>query len=636
MLTYTLSELFNLTDSDSSANLVINNAIRSIQHTNSYELLIDQFHQIKTAFFRLYGNNEFTFICDKPYKFEHIISGGYIGKPQNKSDPYLWLPIMPRVRKLNKHHQILHEDTVVLQDLSWNNQRMSFSLQTTDNSIIDLIIWVFPNNFTIEELTSLLPIESQGYFLWGSHGCLNNPSNLYHHLIQGSVYDLRYSWPDNKKCFSENEAHALYTVFSGLEKATEKSIYRFFQLQIVLSVIQRQTEDGGWYHGMWTDNTECHYRLHTSALHLLMDEYQRDACSKVKNALAKGIEFSSKTTDTLNCGTWFLHDSLELSKESMNKGPFNWIENKALGKNISNMLVLNTHLDTSIAINRYQKITGDTQYASLIESALQSTRTVLSLKPAEWLYKPLFWAIGLTMLPTETASKLPVHIRAIKRIAWQYLIKKLPDIKTRLPRLVMPNGYVDRELSLRTWAIDYQTINLMDLARHAYSFPNAFDEKFLDEAFQFTHTSGLTRRYRELTPGKRYSVGFWAEALYYRCLTKPDIKYRSWLAEAMQECHDLNFGIPPSLLGTNGEAIHYTKTVANLITNNPEILIANLSYNQYIEFLILNTSESNIIIDWQQQPSTNIHWSHLGVQLFQEKKLTIPAKSWIIGKTVRD
>ena len=104
------------------------------------------------------------------------------------------------------------------------------------------------------------------------------------------------------------------------------------------------------------------------------------------------------------------------------------------------------------------------------------------------------------MLPTDKACKLSLPVRAIKRFAAEYLIKKLPDIKARFPRLVMPNGYIDRELSLRTWAIDYQTINLMDLARHAYAFPQAFDETILDKAMEFTQTSGLIKRYRELSP----------------------------------------------------------------------------------------------------------------------------------------
>jgi hypothetical protein len=345
-----------------------------------------------------------------------------------------------------------------------------------------------------------------------------------------------------------------------------------------------------------------------------MDEFQRTGCDHVKTTLQKAVAFLSGFTDQLESGTWFLHDSLELSEQAMNSGPFKWISNKTLGKSASNMLVLNTHLDTTIALNRYGRITG-----------------VLELKTADWLYKPLFWAIGLTMLPTEKASQLSLPIRAIKRFAGKYLIKRLPDIKSRFPRLVMPNGYIDRQMSLRVWAIDYQTINLMDLARHAYSFPQAFDEAILDKAIEFTQTSGLIKRYRDLSPNIRYSVGFWSEALYYRCLAKPDMKYRQWLAEAMLECHDLKFGMSPSLSGTNSEAIPFNQQVSAPLMLNPELLMANLSYSQNKELILVNTSEKTVTVLWQLTQDPALIWHDSQNNKISNIMLTINSRDWLIG-----
>jgi hypothetical protein len=295
------------------------------------------------------------------------------------------------------------------------------------------------------------------------------------------------------------------------------------------------------------------------------------------------------------------------------------------------MLVLNTHLDTTIAINRYGRITGDNQYQDLVAAALQSTRAVLSLTPADWLYKPLFWAIGLTMLPTDQASKLSLPVRALKRFAADYLIKKLPDIKAWFPRLVMPNGYIDRELSLRTWAIDYQTINLMDLARYAYAFPEAFDESILDKAMEFTQSSGLIKRYRDLSPDKRYSVGFWSEALYYRCLAKPDRKYRHWLVAAMLECHDLKFGLSPSLLGANGEALSFNQQVSAPLMLNPELLMANLSYGQHKELLLVNTSRLPVTVSWQLAHDPALIWYDSQGNKVAGTQLIVNGRDWLIS-----
>lgn len=630
MHSISLSSIFESTDY--SICIEATGAKRSVCEFVGGQLLIDQFDKVKCVFLRLKDNLNVEFLIDNSYKFQEIKSGGYLGMPMTKNQPYLWFPVLPEFRQINIDGCILSEQLAPVCSLRWGaNNSLSFQICSSENFVTDGIIWQIDEDFTTEEIIPLLPIEVQGYFLWGSHGCINKSADLYRHLIHGSVYDLRYSWPHNKKCFSENEAHALYTVFSGLEKATGKVIYRYFQQQLVLSLIQRQADDGGWYHGMWTDSTECHYRLHTSGVHLLMDEFQRSGCLHVKASLQKAVAFLSKTTDQLGCGIWFLHDSLELSVQAMNSGPFKWIANKTLGKSVSNMLVLNTHLDTTIAINRYGRITDDKQYQDLVVSALKSTRAVLGLNAADWLYKPLFWAIGLTMLPTEQASKLTFPVRAIKRFAADYLIKKLPDIKASYPRLVMPNGYIDRELSLRTWAIDYQTINLMDLARYAYSFPDAFDESILDKAMAFTQNSGLIKRYRDLSPDKRYSVGFWSEALYYRCLAKPDIKYRHWLVEAMLECHDLKFGISASLLGTNGEALIFNQQVSIPLIVNPELLMANLCYEQHMELLLVNTSEQPVTVSWMLEKEPTLIWYDSQGNQVISSTLIVNSRDWLIG-----
>ena len=53
-------------------------------------------------------------------------------------------------------------------------------------------------------------------------------------------------------------------------------------------------------------------------------------------------------------------------------------------------------------------MTGDRQYSEQVASALGATRKLLSLRPAEWLYRSLYWAVGLTLLPVKEAEQLPV------------------------------------------------------------------------------------------------------------------------------------------------------------------------------------------------------------------------------------
>ncbi len=181
----------------------------------------------------------------------------------------------------------------------------------------------------------------------------------------------------------------------------------------------------------------------------------------------------ARQTAQLSFGTWLLHDELEHSVDKMKLGPFKWVPSTVFGKAESNMLVLNSHLDATIALDRYAQVTGDQQFSALVRSARDAAGAVLSCAAQSRCTGLLFWLIGLTFLPASEASALPLWKRALKRLTWKYVIPRLPDIKARFPRVVMPGGYIDRELTLRTWAHDYHAINLMDLARYLRRFDDA-------------------------------------------------------------------------------------------------------------------------------------------------------------------
>ena len=126
---------------------------------------------------------------------------------------------------------------------------------------------------------------------------------------------------------------------------------------------------------------ESHYRLHCSAMHLMMDALSEDDDPVVRSALVRGMAFISDKYDATGVGAWFYHDELETSAAGMRRAPFKWWPGTALGKSPQNMLVLNTQLDTLVALERYRTLTGDAQYAPLVESGYQAARAVLALRP---------------------------------------------------------------------------------------------------------------------------------------------------------------------------------------------------------------------------------------------------------------
>jgi hypothetical protein len=582
--------------------------------------------------FAIYGSVRLSLGGD--HNLEQSPLGGLLILPQKMDEPFYWIPRQAALRLADKEGRILAESEAPPVEWRVGAEENFAVFQVEPGKVLDWVVWRFAMDQPrwLNEFHVAAPLENQGVFLWGSHATLKNLAGIYQQLIHGAVYDVRWAWPRHRKCCSENEAHALYTGLAGLEKATGKGLYRLLQQQLVLSAMARQAPDGGWYHGLWTDGMECHYRLHASGVHMLMDEYCRAPNPKLGELLKMAAHFLAQHTDQIDAGTWFLHDSLEKSPEAMNTAPFGWVSSRALGKSTSNMLVLNTHLDSTIALDRYAAITGDGQHNALVASARSAAQRVLALRTAEPFYRLLFWIINLSFLPVERASRLALPMRVLKRIGWKYLVPRLPAIKSRFPRLVMPGGYIDRELTLKTWAVDYHSINLMDLLRFYRRFGDETAYQAALRGLDFAQYGGLKERWREMK-GKEYALGFWAEALYHQCTLSSEPVYRSWLAETMLLLTDAKFGLPPSLLGANSEAVSIADQKPAPVAANAGLRVANLSRSQTRELLIVNTENQSVTCKWLQGENivSGMSWRNADGDTLKEEALIVAPRSWIRG-----
>lgn len=566
-------------------------------------------------------------------------SGGWLFVPESReSGAHYWLPQPPGLRRLDEAGHVLAEQDGRLERVTVSPSVLGLEVDVPAGWALHWILWRFAHasQSIIGELWDLTSIETARNFLWGSHTEYSRPADVYLHLVHGHVYENRFSWPKYWKICSENDAHALYTILSGLASATGKELYRLLKLQLLLSVLDRQGEDGGWRHGEWTDRMESHYRLHCSAMHMLMDALAENDDPTLRTALERAAAFLARQHDRLDAGIWFLHDELEHSVEALREGPFRWLPSRTLGKSESNMLVLNSHLDATIALDRYREITGDGQYQDLVAQAVAATRAVLSLRPAEWLYRLIFRAIRLTFLPTREAQQLPRRLRALKRVAWKYLIPLLPRLKARWPRLAMPGGYVERELSLRAFAHDYLPINLMDLLRYRRRFSA---EPWLDEiivgAVELISDCRMTERWPEIE-GKEYALGFWAEALYHACLAFPDACYRAMLAEAVIALQKRNMGLPPSLLGANSEAVAPRDQAPTPDPDDERIRVVNLSRKGVAEVLLVNCSEVRVPLRFARNAPAGLVWTAgTGAQGADRPPHEVAPGEWLWGRGER-
>jgi len=542
------------------------------------------------------------------YSLSSCRSGGWLVTSFSQEQPAYWIPQNICLRSLDANKHILTQAVAGTAGFNISDSNVTVECSIPKNLSLDLVFWKIPAEASkiVSELEQPAALETQPFFMFGSSAfqpsmAYQKPAGLYAHLVHGHVYENHAIWPRYWRICSEFDAYALYLTLSGLESATHKRIYSLMKEQILFSVIARQSGDGGWYHGEWTDRMESHSRFHCAAMHLLTHALEEQSDDIVRKALEKAASFISKQTDKIKAGTWFLHDSLEASLETQRLSPFRWARSTVLGKSPSNMLVLNTHLDAIIALIRYEQVTGDKQYAALVSSACGAAKAVLDLRTAEWIYRPLFWAIGLSLLPVSAQKDLSLPMKAVKRLAWKFFIPWLYRIRNMFPRLVMPGGYIDRALSQTGLADAYHTLNVMDLIRYNKLFQEDDLNEIIDKALEFTQKHGI-RTYWAETKGKEYALGFWAEALYHMCMLSDDPKYRNWLAEAIIDLEGKGLGLPPSLLGANAEAVPVKERLPCPLPEDGSLKIANLSRKGHIEIVVVNPTGAALNFKGQNIP----------------------------------
>jgi hypothetical protein len=504
---------------------------------------------------------------------------------------------------------------------------------------LDLAVWRFAaGTDAASALDAPLSIERQRWFLRSSHTTLQRLADVYQCLVHGWVYDNRFVWRRiwggfRWRICSENEAHSLYMALSGLERATGRALYTLLKRQIVASIISRQAADGGWHHGEWTDLMESHLRLHSAGVLVLEAALEETRDPAVARALGAAAAFLAARNDRTQMGLWFLHDALE---ESVERATFKdappWIPTRMLGASASNKLILNTHLDSTVALDRYREVSGDTRHAEAVASARGTAKTLFGLRPAEWLYRLAYRAVWLTLLPSEKANRLPLPLKVVRRLARDYLVPNLYRLKHRYPRFVMPGGLIDRHLSPKHFDMGYHPVNLMDVVRLWRRFPQDDYRALVQGAVQAVTANGLLQFWLESK--QIQPLGYWVEALYHLCTLDELPVYRAHLAEAMLCAEDAGLGLPPALLGADPEAVAPADQAACPSPRDSRLRVANLSGRARREFLVVNPAPEALALEWDAEPPAGVRWTPADDRPADatSASLRVPARGWLRGR----
>jgi hypothetical protein len=607
-------------------------------------LLLDRFPDAEGAsccFFSLAEGDAQTvrLTVQGEYQLNSCPAGGWLIKTDETALPSYWIPQAPQLRVYDVTGRILSEESSTVVGFKATSSNLAIEIKTSVNMQLDLVLWRFTAELIgiVTELEQPLVLEKQPIYLWTSQTIYQSPADLYLYLIHGFVYTNRFIWPRKWKICSELDAYGLYVLLMGLELATDKRLYGLLKSQLLLSVITRQSSDGGWYHGEWTDAVESHYRFHNGAIHMLESALEERPDDTVRTALDRAASFVSNYTDQTSLGLWFLHDSLEESAEGMDEcwkqTGGKWLPSRTLDKSPTNKLILNTHLDTTVALHRYGEVTGDNRYADDVDSAHSAACSSLRLKPAEQLYRLVYSAIGLTLLPESEAMSLPLPVRAIKRLTANYLIPQLYRIKRRYPRFVMPGGLIERHLAPLHFNIQYHSVNTMDLARLLHCFPDDDLARILDNAVTFVTDNNILQYWSESKP-RRYALVMWVDALYRVCILNQQKKYRAQLAEAIMYVEDTGLGLPPTVLGTESEMIKRSEQMPCLSPTDERLRVANLSCGGHMELLVVNSTHTDLELIWEESKNLRLSWvTAVGQAVPSDSPtLCVPARGWIRGR----
>ena len=312
------------------------------------------------------------------------------------------------------------------------------------------------------------------------------PADLWKYLINGSVYDSRAHESVGKRFKCQQCAYSWYSYLDYLYRETGKNIYAVLRDEVAYSVLLDMSDDGEWRHGFWSDDMETHARFHLDGIHLLLSQYEKTKDSLWREAGERGMTFVLEhLSEALNDGSlWFLHDTIEHTMPHQ-------FRSTLFGKSPGNSLCINTHVQALTVLHRLREAVPDNEiYRSAFDQGMQALRRVLEHQPASWLYRVLVFIVLKAKIKKPPKSVLKkVGIRF-----GQYVVRKFFwFVRTLFPRIVYPNGFVERDLTL-SWASDrYHIINIKDLLTLYQQEPVAWLPPYIENGVAFARQLDLAQ-----------------------------------------------------------------------------------------------------------------------------------------------
>jgi len=326
-------------------------------------------------------------------------------------------------------------------------------------------------------------IENKSGFMTILGSCLPAivPDDLDSLLHDEVLIDRRNKTP------MEMDGYSYYLACKALEKAYQVDLGSEKKRIVDACVKRCKVCDGFWSHGAWTGSPkEIHMRFTSTAIRLLVEGYKDGLISDsgiVIKSMRKHLEFS----EPIDSGIWFFHDSLELPSIGI-EYPFKNIKNQVWGSSPTNMLVLNTHIDTLVTILfvlRSIKIHPDDKkfLVEKLAKGVDALKAVLKLNPSfAWKVFSLIDSQVRYFLFNTVANDV-VFFKVIRKIIYKFYFPVRHLFRSKVPGFVFEDGYIERDISLGGKGYEYHFVNVWDLAKfikEAGKSEHIQDKEFID------------------------------------------------------------------------------------------------------------------------------------------------------------
>jgi hypothetical protein len=409
-----------------------------------------------------------SFFSQKPQQLEFQLNAylerGHYGILSGETiDEYmLWMPVLPVVRHYNDKRHIHDAGQLPSQQIE-TDVYFRGELPGGRNASIDMTVLQFKKNRKsfYHEITNTNRIETRtvvrnNWFMF------SGIEDTWKYLKQGEIYNTenpgyQFGWP------AQNLAFTLFYYLDFLHTQTGKVIYRILSDLIAYSLLVSLPPDHRWRNGTWTDLNETHCRHQASGIFVMLSYYQRtqNLVFIEKAELASAALFALQD-DLSTDAIWFLHDSLELSVEASDLFYTRHRHTDAFGKSPSNTLCLNTHMWTQILLLQLYSNTKKEEYRWLLQKSMNALRRVLTHDPLGVVYGPAYSIRDFLMncsIKTNSAVLFKLSAKYEKLLR----DRALPFLKRRCPRLIMPNGFSERDLDASSLSNPYHLLNVKDM-----------------------------------------------------------------------------------------------------------------------------------------------------------------------------